>query len=482
MCFGLLVLENAVHFHHQIAQVKRLGQHLRARGFLARTKRHGCESGNEHYPSSRADFGASLGQLDPVHFWHDDVGKEQIVIILFDQRNGGGAAVDRIDEVASLLECASQIGAHRVVIFGKQYADHVSLQPLNLGGAVPYADPGYESLSISGLASFDTDPIQAQLPQMAEIDQRAGAGAQCVAVRSGGEVPGANGHPAYTLTQRDTAPVPVLITVPHAGRLYPAEFVATMRSGEAASLRLEDRFIDLVAVRVAQETGAALLVAHAPRAMIDLNRAPDDIDWEMVQGGTPDRRVRFAAGRRARSGLGLVPRRLAGLGELWRRPLAEADLLARLEGIHQPYHAAAAESLDAVRDRWGSALMIDLHSMPPLGTKRGSEPAPDFVIGDRFGTACDSALSAAALDFFASAGCRVAHNRPYAGGYGLERHAAPARGIHALQVEVCRSAYLDAALREPGEGLAEVSRTLAGFVRRMAAEISAGRELAQAAE
>jgi len=300
--------------------------------------------------------------------------------------------------------------------------------------------------------------------------------------KGGGEIPGAPGQPAYTLIQRHSAPVPVLIAVPHAGRVYPAEFIGTMRNGEAAALRLEDRLIDLVATRIAKDTGAGLLVAHAPRAMIDLNRAPDDIDWEMVAGAAPDRRARFAAGRRARSGLGLVPRRLQGLGELWRRRLTEGELTARLEGVHQPYHAAVAEVLEALRDRWGSALLIDLHSMPPLGTKRGSEPAPDFVIGDRFGTSCDTSLSAAALDFFASAGCRAAHNRPYAGGYGLERHASPARGIHAMQIEVCRSAYLDAALREPGPGLAAVSRIMGRFVRRMADELSAGHSLAQAAE
>ena len=94
----------------------------------------------------------------------------------------------------------------------------------------------------------------------------------------------------------------------------------------------------------------------------------------------------------------------------------------------------------------------------------------------------ETALSASALDQFASAGCRAAHNRPYAGGYGLERHAAPGRGLHALQIEVCRSAYLDAALREPGPGLPAVARVLARLVQRMAGELAAGRGLQQAAE
>jgi N-formylglutamate amidohydrolase len=120
--------------------------------------------------------------------------------------------------------------------------------------------------------------------------------------------------------------------------------------------------------------------------------------------------------------------------------------------------------------------------MPPLGPKRGHDAAPDFVIGDRFGASCDASLSAAAIDHFSIAGRRVAHNRPYAGGYVLDRHGASARGLHAMQVEICRSTYLDAQLREPGPGLAAVARVLAGLVRRMAEELAAGRSLPQAAE
>ena len=127
-------------------------------------------------------------------------------------------------------------------------------------------------------------------------------------------------------------------------------------------------------------------------------------------------------------------------------------------------------------------LLIDLHSRPPLGPKHGSDGAPDFVIGDRFGAACDAHLSAAAIDHFSVAGRKVAHNRPYAGGYVLDRHAAPARGIHAIQVEICRSTYLDSELQEPSAGLGDVVRVLVGLIRRMVDELTQSRGLSQAAE
>ncbi|MBU0668688.1 MAG: N-formylglutamate amidohydrolase, partial [Alphaproteobacteria bacterium] len=68
---------------------------------------------------------------------------------------------------------------------------------------------------------------------------------------------------------------------------------------------------------------------------------------------------------------------------------------------------------------------------------------------------------------------RVAHNRPYAGGYVLERHGSPRRGVHALQLEVCRTAYLDAEMRDAGPRFPGMVRLLAGLVRALAAETAA---------
>lgn len=299
----------------------------------------------------------------------------------------------------------------------------------------------------------------------------------------GGQIPGAEGEPAFVARIRRNGPLPILISVPHGGRHYPTTLTENLRDAARSSLRLEDRMIDLVAEKVAADTGAGLIIARAPRAMIDLNRSVEDMDWDMVAGSIPAIRPRLAAGRRSRSGLGLVPRRLQGLGELWKKRLSREDLEARIALVHRPYHQTIGQSLEGLRDRWGSALLLDLHSMPPLGKKRGQNSAADFVLGDRFGGSCDGGLVQTALNEFDKAGRLAAHNRPYAGGYVLDRHGAPSRSIHALQIEVCRAAYLDSELREPGAGLDEVVNILARLVRRLAAELAA-RNLpeAQAAE
>ena len=279
--------------------------------------------------------------------------------------------------------------------------------------------------------------------------------------------------PAFTLTIAATLPVPVLITVPHAGRVYPDEVTSAMRDPSWGAARLEDRHVDALGEEVARATGAALLVAHAPRAMIDLNRAPDDIDWGMVAGASARRTPHSLANRRARSGLGLVPRRLPSLGEIWNRKLTLPELDARIANIHRPYHRAVADTLERLRDRWGAALMIDLHSMPPLRRPGVSGEGAEFVLGDRFGASCAPALVAHALRHMAEAGRRTAHNRPYSGGYALDHHAAPRRGVHAMQIEVCRASYLDARLDQPGPRIAAVARTLAALVRSLSHEVAA---------
>lgn len=287
----------------------------------------------------------------------------------------------------------------------------------------------------------------------------------------GGTIPGSGGLPAFVLAGPAPSAIPVLIAVPHAGRSYTGPLLDRMRNPGFASLRLEDRYADRLGEELARSTGATLLTAMAPRAMIDLNRAPDDIDWEMFGDRTVGEVGSYTPGQRARSGLGLIPRRLPGLGELWKRRHGHEELAQRIASVHEPYHTCLAETLDALRRRWGAALLIDLHSMPPLPA-RGRQPGPEFVLGDRFGAACDGRIVGAAFSFFEESGRVAAHNRPYAGGYVLERHAAPPRGLHALQVEIDRSSYLDSQLAEPGEGLGAIIALLAGLVERLAAEVA----------
>lgn len=258
---------------------------------------------------------------------------------------------------------------------------------------------------------------------------------------------------------------PVLLTVPHAGRDYPAAMKAALRHSPDDLRALEDRHADVLA-QGAAKMGFSIIVARTPRLWIDLNRDPADFDRARIDGvphGTPNR-----LSGKGRSGLGLIPDRLSSHGPLWRHRLSWDEVQARIADIHDPWHGAIHDAIRSIRSDFGQALLIDLHSMPPLSGRQW--PKADVVIGDRFGSSADDRFVSLALAHFEDAGMRVQRNIPYAGGYMLDRHGAPSRRIHALQLEICRSLYLDAH-GEPDASAAKVAALIAGLTEKLSREI-----------
>ncbi|WP_288410776.1 N-formylglutamate amidohydrolase [uncultured Sphingomonas sp.] len=250
---------------------------------------------------------------------------------------------------------------------------------------------------------------------------------------------------------------PVVVSVPHAGRDYPAAMQALLTVPVARLSALEDRYIDAVATQlVGQET---MFVARRARGWIDLNRSPARDRDPHVDTGVDPRAFAAQASDKVRSGIGLIPRRAGGADNMWRRKLSDAEVRARIDGDHAPYHAALAAALTAAHARFGIALLLDLHSMPPLP---GVTPA-QVVLGNRHGHSCAGVFTDIAAAIVRDAGLRVAINHPYAGGHILAAHARPRAGIHALQLEIDRGLYLDERFDQPGDGVAAT----AGWVRAL---------------
>jgi N-formylglutamate amidohydrolase len=268
----------------------------------------------------------------------------------------------------------------------------------------------------------------------------------------------------FSLLGSDVPQTPILFAIPHAGRCYPAEQLKLVRLQTAQLKILEDRYADRLIDR-AVDAGHGCVIAHMARAWIDLNRNVDEIDSAMIVA--EDRSIlsqRMTS--KVRGGLGLIPRRLAQGGDIWREPLSARDIASRITSVHQPYHSAVARALEDRLKRFGQSILIDLHSMPPLKPHPGQHAA-NFVVGDLFGRSAHPNLVECAMDEIAEAGFRVSRNQPYAGGYGLDRHGAPHRGVHAIQIEVDRRLYLDAALDQPGQGAAAVSHLVLRLANRL---------------
>ncbi|MDL2353036.1 MAG: N-formylglutamate amidohydrolase [Pseudomonadota bacterium] len=272
------------------------------------------------------------------------------------------------------------------------------------------------------------------------------------------------------LIHRPRGDLPVILSVPHSGRDYSPELIASAHGGRPALASLEDPLVDRLAWR-ALGRGLGAVVARAPRAAIDCNRGEDEIDPAVI-GDAP--RGRLSA--RARGGLGIVPARTARHGYLWKHPLTVAALEQRIDQAHRPFHRGLEELLALTVDRFGCALLLDCHSMP--------SPAPGIppvIIGDAFGRSAGRWLSDAALAAARANGFGARLNDPFAGGHVIERHGRPRAGVHALQLEIDRACYLDAERAAPGPGFDDVARLIDALVL-MLGELLLERRFAVAAE
>ena len=227
---------------------------------------------------------------------------------------------------------------------------------------------------------------------------------------------------------------PFVFASPHSGRLYPADFVARSSLTPLALRRSEDAFADDL-FEGAVERGAPLIAAKFPRVFLDANRAASELDNSMfddalqVEVGAPSARVA--------AGLGVIPRIVRDGAEIYRRRLSPADAEERLARLYRPYHAALAGLVDETRARFGVAIVVDCHSMPAAAS------IPDIVLGDRYGVSASSALMRHAELAFEACGFSTARNTPYAGGYTTLLYGRRDEGVHALQIEVNRTLYLD---------------------------------------
>jgi N-formylglutamate amidohydrolase len=239
--------------------------------------------------------------------------------------------------------------------------------------------------------------------------------------------------------------LPVVFSSPHSGRNYPQSFLDNSRLDELTLRRSEDCYVDLLFERVL-DLGAPLLLAHAPRAYVDVNREPYELDPRMFDGRLPA----YANTRsmRVAGGLGTIARIVGEGQDIYRGRISVEDAMQRIETIHRPYHRALKELLLRTVQGFGRALLVDCHSMPsaslgPLTGGAQDQARADIVLGDRYGTSCSAQVMSAFQHAFESAGFRVVRNRPYAGGYITEHYGHPRSGIHAIQIEINRAIYAD---------------------------------------
>ncbi len=277
--------------------------------------------------------------------------------------------------------------------------------------------------------------------------------------------------PFEVLTPTDHR-APVVFNSPHSGRYYPESFLKRSRLDPVTIRRSEDMMVDEL-FRPVVDCGAPLIRAVYPRAYVDVNREPFELDPKMFSGSLPP----FANSQslRVAGGLGTIPKVVCDSATIYPAPWPVDHALRRINAIYRPYHDALRRLLAQTHVAFGSAFLIDCHSMPSTLRRGEGRLRPDFVLGDRFATSCTPALVERATRCLRSLGYTVCRNKPYAGGFITEHYGRPQHGLHALQIEVNRALYMDETKLQLRDGFGNLQTdltTLAASMIDLAAELA----------
>lgn len=277
----------------------------------------------------------------------------------------------------------------------------------------------------------------------------------------------------YTLTRPDTPALPLIFDSPHSGTLYPEDFgyACDFHTLESA----EDKYVDDL-FQNAPAHGAALLCAHFPRSYIDVNRADDDIDPQLLShpwnGPAP-----INPTARSDAGIGLI-RRLVRPGiPVYDRPLSSAEITARIERYYAPYHEALEALITEAHYNFGQVWHMNCHSMPestahprrPSLLRGGTPPASDFVLGTLDGMSSAADFTHMIRDCLKGMGYTVTINDPFRGAELIARHACPSRGIHSLQIEINKVLYMDESSQEKTNHYSELKHDIEKLIEECAA-------------
>lgn len=257
----------------------------------------------------------------------------------------------------------------------------------------------------------------------------------------------------------------VIFASPHSGRAYPPAFLAQSVLDSLALRSSEDAFVDEL-LADATAVGAPLMLADVPRAFIDLNRGPEELDPALIEGVH-----RTPLNPRVSSGIGVIPRVVSGGRHIYRGKLTMPEAEARLSGHWHPYHDALRGLIDETHARFGQAILVDCHSMPHEAIEshtRPGQPRPEVVLGDRFGAAAGGHIIEEIEAAFQQAGLRVSRNVPFAGAFIAQSYGRPTTGRHVVQIEIDRNLYMNEAEVTRGPGFAAFREVMGAVLARIA--------------
>jgi len=230
---------------------------------------------------------------------------------------------------------------------------------------------------------------------------------------------------ASMLYDHVAGPTPLLVNVPHAGTEIPRGFESCLTE-QAWTPPDTDWHVHRL-IETAPKFGASMLCARCSRYIIDLNRGRDD--KPLYAGATT----------------GLVPTETFGGDPVYRDGNPDDnDVRERIERYWQPYHDRLREALDGLRCRHGYVILLDVHSIRSKVPRLFDGRLPDLNLGTYEGRSCAPDLQERVAELLAGAdGFSTVVNGRFKGGYITRHYGQPAKGVHALQLEIAQGCYMD---------------------------------------
>ena len=252
-----------------------------------------------------------------------------------------------------------------------------------------------------------------------------------------------------------TRPSSVVLSCPHAGRIYPAEFIAASIADIADLRGLEDFGVDQL-ISGALNHGIPCVTNKVTRAYIDVNRPVDALDHLMLSSPPASNNVKPS--RHVRAGYGLLPRLTAAREVIHRQLLPYDEVESRIALVHQPYHSAVQAALRNACGKFGRAILIDCHSMPSHDQQ--NRPLADIILGDLHHSTFDRKIGKMLTSLIEDAGFSVVWNSPYAGGYITKNYGRANSNQQSIQIEINRRLYMNGRYELNAEGVKRVSNLI----------------------
>lgn len=242
--------------------------------------------------------------------------------------------------------------------------------------------------------------------------------------------------------------LPLLVSIPHDGRDIPVAMREQMTSTAAAIPDTDWHVAELY--DFVREMGASTVTANYSRYVVDLNRPADNATLYPGQVATGVCPLQTFAGEAI----------YAANSHATNGPDAD-EIAERIRTYWQPYHDQIRNTLNALREQHGFALLWDAHSIPSTVPRLFDGELPELNLGSFDTASCSAVIERRVCEVAVASDFSAVVNGRFKGGYITRHYGAPEKGVHALQLEIAQRAYMDeASLRFDADKSAGLRDTL----------------------